>query len=90
MKIQKIFVLILAISLALSVTVRAQPSENNTVCAVYITGIGCPHCAETDPVIFTEKVNEYNLIVIEYEIYQNQGNAQMIVHYNQEYESGHS
>jgi len=46
-------------------------AQNNIICAVYITGIGCPHCAASDPVVLDEYTKEYpNFIVIEYEIYQ--------------------
>ncbi len=40
------------------------------ICAVYITGVGCPNCAFTDPVLLSESTTKYpNLIIIEYEIY---------------------
>ena len=36
-------------------------------CAVYFTYIGCPNCAVTDPIVFTEWSKKYpNLVVIEY------------------------
>lgn len=44
--------------------------ESNGVCAVYITGIGCPNCAITDPALLTGFTVRYpDLVVIEYEIY---------------------
>jgi len=56
-------------------------------CAVYFTGVGCPHCAQTDPVIFQDLLKEYpNLIVIEYEIYQQRENAPLLNRYCQDYE----
>ncbi len=43
---------------------------NEPVCAVYITGVGCPNCAITDPALLSEYTSEYpDLIVLEYEIY---------------------
>ncbi|MFO8052551.1 MAG: hypothetical protein R6U54_01140 [Candidatus Omnitrophota bacterium] len=51
----------------------SQESADNlpSVCAVYITGIGCGNCAVTDPLIFSEILSEYdNFVVIEYEIYK--------------------
>lgn len=46
--------------------------ENNSVCAVYITGIGCSNCAVTDPVILSDFTAKYpEFILVEYEIYQN-------------------
>lgn len=39
-------------------------------CAVYFTGIGCPHCALTDPWLFYEFVPKHPVVVVEYEIYR--------------------
>lgn len=45
--------------------------ETQEICAVYITGLGCPNCAITDPALLSEYTAEYpKLIVIEYEIYR--------------------
>ncbi len=56
----------------------------NAACAqsiVYFTGIGCPHCAKTDPIVFN-LFNKYpNLTVIEYEIYQENINAPLLSKY---------
>ena len=58
--------------IAASPLVSAQESEN-TICSVYITGVGCPNCAFTDPFLLTNLTAEYpNFVVIEYEIYQSQ------------------
>ena len=66
----------------------AQFSSKN-ICAVYFTGIGCSHCANTDPIIFKDLLREYpNLIIIEYEIYQQRENAPLLEKYNQNYSSG--
>lgn len=47
-------------------------AQENYICAVYITGIGCPNCAIIDPVVLSEWTQKYpNLVVIEYEIYKN-------------------
>jgi len=72
--------------LALSGTVLAQEQK---VCAVYFTGIGCPHCAKSDPVIFKEFVPRHeNFVVIEYEIYQQRENAPLLMKYSEEYNTG--
>jgi len=64
-------------------------AKDDYTCIVYFTGIGCPHCAKTDPVIFEQLLKEYpNLIVIEYEIYQQQENAYLLYEYNTNYNSG--
>jgi hypothetical protein len=48
---------------------------------VYFTGIGCPHCAMTDPVLLRQTVRQSELLVIEYEIYQDSVNAPLIMDY---------
>ncbi len=54
----------------------ASNNKDEVIYAVYFTGVGCPHCANTDPVVLEELLEQYkNLVVIEYEIYQNQINA---------------
>ena len=58
----------------------------NATCMVYFTGIGCPHCARTDPVIFKQLINKYNLTIIEYEIYQTKGNGKVMYDYASVYE----
>ena len=63
--------------------------EDSFICAVYLTGVGCPHCAKTDPVILEDLPREYlNLVIIEYEIYQQRTNAFLVSQYNEEYDSG--
>lgn len=58
-------------------------------CAVYFTGIGCPHCAVADPVVFQELPREYpHLVLIEYEIYQERENAPLLLSYHEAYRSG--
>jgi len=57
----------------------------NAACMIYFTGIGCPHCAKTDPIIFKQLVNEYNLTIIEYEIYQTKGNGRVMYEYASAY-----
>lgn len=67
----------------------AQTNQTSSVCAVYFTGVGCPHCAKTDPIILENLLKEYpNLIIIEYEIYQQKENASLIQKYNENYNSG--
>jgi len=41
--------LVVAIFVVSPLPVRAQ--EVASTCAVYFTGVGCSHCAKTDPVI---------------------------------------
>jgi len=68
---------------------NAQENVPNYTCAVYFTGVGCPHCAKTDPVILGSLLKENpKLIIIEYEIYQERENSSLILDYNKEYNSG--
>lgn len=64
--------------------------EDRRVCVVYFTGIGCPHCAETDPIVLGEVPLGYNgsVVVIEYEIYRSRENARLLDRYNEEMGSG--
>jgi cytochrome c biogenesis protein CcdA len=89
--VKKIF-LIFILAVVLSFLIKADFSlaqEDNSVCAVYFTGVGCFHCANADPVILEDLPKEYpDLIFIEYEIYQQSENAPLIEKYNQNYNSG--
>jgi len=39
------------------------------ICAIYLTGVGCSHCAVSDPKLFGDVLNSYNnLVIIEYEV----------------------
>lgn len=63
--------------------------EDSFICAVYFTGVGCPHCARTDSVVLEDLLRKYpNLVVIEYEIYQQRTNAPLLSQYNDVYDSG--
>lgn len=55
---------------------------------IYFTGVGCPHCANVDPVLLKDRVRNKNLMVIEYEIYQQRQNAPLLMDYNNNYKSG--
>lgn len=63
-------------------------SETGITHFVYFTGIGCPHCANVDPVLLKNKVREKDVMVIEYEIYQQRQNAPLLMTYNSKYKSG--
>ncbi len=57
-------------------------------CLVYFTGIGCPHCAKSDPYIFEEYLKTHpDVVVIEYEIYRTPGNARIGLAYADKYKS---
>ena len=83
--ISLIIVFLLIINLQL---VLAQDNQEK-ICAVYITGVGCPACAQEDPIILDELLKEEpNFVVIEYEIYREQENGQMVIEYDNNYNSG--
>ncbi len=63
--------------------------NEQSTCVVYFTGIGCPHCAKVDPVLLEELPEKYpDLVIIEYEIYQERENAPLLYEYNDVYGSG--
>jgi len=63
--------------------------EDSFICGTYFTGVGCSHCAKTDPIILEDLLKKYpNLIIIEYEIYQQRTNAPLLNGYNEIYNSG--
>lgn len=68
---------------------NALAQEQKLVCAVYFTGVGCSHCANTDPLVLEKLLEEYpNLLIIEYEIYQQRENAPLLQEYDEKYNSG--
>ena len=89
---KKIFLKLILLSLLIVLFIPAQDllaGENSFICAVYFTGVGCSHCAKTDPVVLEDLPREYpNLVVIEYEIYQQRINAPLISQYNDQHGSG--
>ena len=85
-KLNVIGIVILLLALGLS-NISAQTNQDSEkICSVYITGIGCPNCAITDPALLSEYTSKYpNLIVVEYEIYNLRASNQNIA--NQYFES---
>lgn len=75
--------LLMVLLAAISLAGAGEP----TVCVVYFTGIGCPHCANTDPVVLGELPVSYNgsLVVIEYEIYKHPDNTPVAAKYLRDY-----
>jgi len=66
--------------------VLAQEPGREKTCFVYFTGVGCPHCAKTDPVVLFDLPREHpNIVVVEYEIYQQQENAPLLLEYGNQY-----
>ncbi|MDD3474857.1 MAG: cytochrome c biogenesis CcdA family protein [Candidatus Dojkabacteria bacterium] len=69
-------------------SVYAQESSTEFTFATYFTGIGCPHCSVASPFIKETIAENSNLIVIEYEIYEDTRNAPLIYDYNDIYNIG--
>jgi len=66
-------------------------SAQESVCVAYITGIGCSACAQEDPIILGKLPKENpDFIVIEYEIYTQRENGQIVMNYVENYNSGFS
>jgi hypothetical protein len=64
-------------------------ARDGDICAIYFTGVGCPHCAKTDSVLLEQLMDQYpNLLIIEYEIYQQQENSSLLYLYDEQYDSG--
>lgn len=65
-----------------------KPLMSDVTSFVYFTGIGCPHCANVDPVLLKQKVRQGNLLVIEYEIYRDNANAPLLMAYDKQFDTG--
>jgi len=84
-----IFVVFTLLLIGSLLPIALAKDEESTICVVYFTGVGCPHCAKTDPVVLNDLLKKHsNLVVIEYEIYQQQVNAPLLYQYDSEYSSG--
>lgn len=68
---------IVALIAALSwLAVAGAAAPANPVCAWYFTGTGCSNCAQADPLVLGDWLAAYpDLVVIEYEIYEEDANA---------------
>jgi len=83
---KRIFFIFLIIALLTSLASVSAVEKKDVVCSVYFTGIGCPHCAKADPFVFGSLLQENpNLVIIEYEIYQDQVNAPLHYQYATNY-----
>lgn len=87
-KINKIILSILLIGVFCASGAQAEKAAMPPVtCAVYFTGVGCPHCAQSDPVVLIDLLAENpDLAVVEYEIYQEEANSAVFLDYAAKYE----
>lgn len=64
-----------------------QEEKESFASLIYFTGIGCPHCANTDPVVLKKRVRKGDVMVFEYEIYRDSMNGQLLMEYHKAYGS---
>ena len=77
---QRFLAAIVIVMLCCTISVSGYDSSSDPICMFYFTGIGCPHCANVDPVIIGEWLDEYpDLVIIEYELYKHENNGQVFM-----------
>lgn len=90
-KVVGLVLVIIIVLISNSLLIRSAPNAeaSHTDFAkpvVYFSGVGCPHCAAVDPIMFKDWIRQYpELVIVEYEIYQTKANAYLIDYYNQSY-----
>ncbi len=83
----RLFLLLIILFLIFSVS-SVQAQENSFNCITYFTGIGCPHCAKADPIVLKNSLNQYpDLVIVEYEIYQQAENASLNYQASESYQT---
>ncbi len=88
MKKYKVLALVVLVLLVFLIP-QGFAQEQDKTCLVYFTGVGCPHCAKADPVVLKDMPREHkDLVIIEYEIYQQRENAPLLLQYNNKYGTG--
>lgn len=87
MKKPNLFLLVSVLLLLIPLSSASHASDPNTkyVCGVYFTGIGCPHCANVAPFIKDFLINNPNVSLLKYEIYQEQDNVPIMDAYLSNY-----
>ncbi|NOX71529.1 MAG: hypothetical protein GXO64_02410 [Candidatus Micrarchaeota archaeon] len=85
MKVKKSILAFTIVAIFLLLPAAAKAEEK--ICAVYFSGIGCSHCAKVDPVLLgnTLPENEGNFVLIEYEIFKEKENPQVMMQYMNAY-----
>ncbi|MEA3230071.1 MAG: hypothetical protein U9P44_04085, partial [archaeon] len=86
-KIGKSVSILIMLVLAAGLLPAAYASDEGT-CTVYFTGIGCSHCAHTDPVVLDDLPKTTDIVVIEYEIFRASANSHVMNKYNDNYNMG--
>jgi cytochrome c biogenesis protein CcdA len=70
-----LFISILLVLIPFSLAGHVADPNTKYVCGVYFTGIGCPHCAKVEPFVEDLLNKTPNLVLLKYEIYQEQSNV---------------
>ncbi|MCK5384214.1 MAG: hypothetical protein KAJ29_01465 [Alphaproteobacteria bacterium] len=65
--------------------VSAPAKDGKWTNLIYFTGVGCPHCSRTDPVVLRDRVRKGDVMVFEYEIYRDNVNGPLLMEYNKVY-----
>jgi hypothetical protein len=88
--LRKMRILIVACILILLIgSVSAGVTEDDSFAIVYFHGTGCSHCQNVDGYIFFSWLETYpSLVVIDYEIIENQENNMVFLMYDEVYHSG--
>jgi len=74
-------------SLLFSQAVFAE--EDDHTCFLYFTGVGCSHCANSDPLVIKDLPKQYpDLFIVEYELFLQRENAPLLQEYHDVYQSG--
>jgi hypothetical protein len=84
-------ILLLAIALILIAPACASAQDTGTApyTVIYFHGIGCSHCHLIDPAIFSGWLGNYtNLVVIDYEVFQDEENRKAFMEFNTRYQIG--
>lgn len=84
-KILLLLLLLPSLFTATQVFAQEEVQTPSNKYAIYFGGIGCPHCARVSPIL-NRKVSEGNFVIIEYEIYKNLSNSQILNQYSDSYD----
>ena len=87
-KIKNLILFFIVVSFCFVFSPNIVRAEQDFTCVVYFTGIGCPHCAKADPIVLKNSLNQYpDLIIFEYEIYQQAENAPLNYQASESYQT---
>lgn len=87
METKKFFLLITLLLCIIPLSSATYIGDPNAtyVCGAYFTGIGCPHCAKTEPFIKDFLAEHPNVVLLKYEIYKETSNVAIMDSYLSSY-----